>query len=213
MSGSETVLEDNSKLSRADRLFFKLESFLNLVGGMVIFLLVFLATANVLGRWFFSLPIDGYIDWVEQAMAFMAFLGIAYTKRMGGHIRMDIVVGHLHGRVLWLVELLSVFLMFLVTLVLIYGSYLHFWRAYSIGDSSLDINLPTWPAKLVVPIALTVLALRLILQMWAYLRAVKEGGDQPVAVPLIENAATVAAKEAESVMGDIENNRNGESAK
>jgi len=94
--------------------------------------------------------------------------------------------------------------MFLVTLVLIYGSYLHFWRAFSIGDSSLDINLPTWPAKLVVPIALSVLALRLLLQMWAYLRAVKEGNDGPIAVPLVENAATVAAKEAEAVMGEIE---------
>jgi len=202
MSGSATVLEDKSKLSLADRLFFKLESFLNLIGGLVIFLLVFLATANVLGRWIFDMPINGYIDWVEQAMAFMAFLGIAYTKRLGGHIRMDIMVGHLKGRVLWLVELFSIILMFLVTLVLIYGSYLHFWRAYTIGDSSLDINLPTWPAKLVVPIALSVLALRLILQMWAYMRAVKEGGDEPIAVPLIENAATVAAKEAEAVMGD-----------
>jgi TRAP-type C4-dicarboxylate transport system permease small subunit len=203
MSGSATILEDDSKLSIADRLFFKLESLLNFVGGAVIFLLVFLATANVLGRWLFSLPIDGYVDWVEQAMAFMAFLGIAYTMRLGGHIRMDIMVGHLHGRLLWTVELVSVCLMLMVTLVLIYGSYLHFWRAYDIGDSSLDINLPTWPAKFVVPLALTVLACRLLLQIWGYARAIKEGGDSPVAVPLIESAADVAAKEAEAVIGNI----------
>jgi TRAP-type C4-dicarboxylate transport system permease small subunit len=61
---------------------------------VVIFLLVFLATVNVLGRWLFFMPIDGYVDWVEQAMAFIAFLGIAYTKRLGGHIRMDILIGH-----------------------------------------------------------------------------------------------------------------------
>ncbi len=84
MSASEAVHEDSSILSFADRTFFRFESFLNLAGGIVIFLLVFLATANVLGRWIFSLPIDGYVDWVEQAMAFMAFLGIAYTKRLGG---------------------------------------------------------------------------------------------------------------------------------
>ncbi len=201
MSASATVIEDDSKLSIADRLFFQFESLLNLIGGVVIFLLVLLATTNILGRWLFSLPIDGYVDWVEQAMAFIAFLGIAYTKRLGGHIRMDIIVSHLHGRLLWCTELLSASLMLMVTLVLIYGSYLHFWRAYNIGDSSLDINLPTWPAKLVVPFALTVLALRLILQIWGYARAVKEGSDTPVAVPLIESAAEVAAKEAESVMG------------
>ena len=115
---------------------------------------------------------------------------------------MDMLVGHLHGRALWWVELISSTLMLLVTLVLIYGSYLHFWRAFSIGDSSLDIHLPTWPAKLVVPIALTILALRILLQIWGYLRAIGEGSMAPIAVPLIESAAEVAAKEAASVITD-----------
>lgn len=202
MAGSFTVLEDDTVLSRIDRIFHKLESWLTLMGGIVIFLLVFLATANVLGRWLFSLPISGYIDWVEQSMAFFAFLGIAFTQREGGHIRMDMLVSHIHGRSLWVTELISSVLMLLVTLVLIYGSYLHFLRAFQIGDSSLDINLPTWPAKLVVPVALSVLALRLLLQIWGYLRAIKQGGDQPVAVPLIEDAATLAEKEAASLLGD-----------
>lgn len=201
MSSPTDILEDQSKLSWLDRTFFKLESLLNLLGGIVIFLLVFLATANVLGRWLFNMPVNGYIDWVEQAMAFMAFLGIAYTKRLGGHIRMDILVSHLHGAKLWLVELLSSILMLFITLVLIYGSFLHFWRAYSLGDSSLDIDLPTWPAKLVIPFALSVLALRILLQIWGYSRALLSGSEQPVAVPLIEDAAAVAAQEAESLSG------------
>ncbi len=200
MSGSTSVLEDDTRLSFADRTFFRFESMLDLAAGIVIFLLVLLATTNVLGRWLFSLPIDGYVDWVEQAMAFIAFLGIAYTKRLGGHIRMDILISRLSGRLLWTVELITACLMLLITTVLIYGSYLHFWRAYDIGDSSLDIDLPTWPAKLVVPFALTVLALRLVLQIWGYARAIKTGGNQPVAVPLIESAAEVAAKEAETVL-------------
>ncbi len=201
MAASHTILEDDSALSRADLLFNKLEYGLTLIGGLVIFLLVLLATANVLGRWFFSLPISGYIDWVEQAMAFFAFLGLAFTQREGGHIRMDMLVGHIHGRPLWVTELISTVLMLIVTVILIYGSFVHFLRAYQIGDSSLDINLPTWPAKLVVPIALTVLAMRFILQIWGYSRAIKQGGNRPVAVPLIETAADVAVAEAESLIG------------
>ena len=46
------------------------------------------------------------------------------------------------------------------------------------------------------------LALRLLLQIWAYSRAMWQGGERPVAVPLIEDAASVAAAEAESVMGE-----------
>ena len=201
MSAAASVLSDNSTLSRLDRLFFRLESLLTLAGGFAIFLLVLLATVNILGRWIFSSPISGYVDWVEQAMAFIAFLGIAYTQRMGGHIRMDILVGKFRGRYLWFTEMVTTLLMLAVTSVLIYGSYMHFWRAYSIGDSSLDINLPTWPAKLVVPIALTILAMRLLLQLWGYLRALRQGGDTPVAVPLVESAAYVAAREASAVSG------------
>lgn len=204
MSAAASVLEDSTILSRADRWFFRFESFLNLAGGVVILLLVMLATVNVLGRWAFSSPISGYVDWVEQAMAFIAFLGLAYTQRMGGHIRMDILIGQLKGRALWFTELLTTVLMLAVTLILIYGSYLHFLRAYTIGDSSIDINLPTWPAKLAVPVALSVLALRFVLQIWGYCRALRQGGDEPVAVPLIESAAEVAAKEAESVSGHDE---------
>jgi TRAP-type mannitol/chloroaromatic compound transport system permease small subunit len=202
MSGKATVLEDDSLLSRIDRGLFRLEGVFTLIGGIVIFLLVLLASVNILGRWLFAMPVSGYIDWVEQSMAFIAFLGIAYTQRLGGHIRMDIVVGQLRGRRLWVAELLTSLLMLLVTLVLIYGSYLHFWRAYDLGDSSLDINLPTWPAKFVVTFALAFLAVRLLLQIWGYLRAIVSGAEHPVAVPLVESAADIAAREAESVLGD-----------
>jgi TRAP-type C4-dicarboxylate transport system permease small subunit len=99
-------------------------------------------------------------------------------------------------------ELLSVLVMLIITCVLIYGSFLHFLRAYQIGDSSLDINLPIWPAKLVVPVALTVLAVRLLLQIWGYWRAFKNNDSQSVAIPLLESAAVVAAAEAKAVMGE-----------
>lgn len=203
MSAKATVLTDDSWLSRLDQLFFKLESILTLLGGIIILALVFLAVTNVLGRWVFSLPVDGYIDWVEQAMAFMAFLGLSFTQREGGHIRMDILIGQLNGRYLWFVEALSTAVMLILSLLLTYGAYLHFLRAWTIGDTSLDINLPTWPAKLVVPIALAVLSLRLMLQLWGYVRACIRGDEEPAAVPLVEDAATAAAREAQSVSSDL----------
>jgi hypothetical protein len=44
-----------------------------------------------------------------------------------------------------------------------------------------------------------VLCVRLLLQLWGYARALRDGTEQPVAVPLIEDAATQAAHEAEHV--------------
>ena len=207
MAALATILSDDSKLSRMDRAYFKLEKALTLVGGSVILALVFLAVTNVLGRWIFSLPVDGYIDWVEQAMAFMAFLGIAYTQREGGHIRMDIVVGLLKGRALWLFELITVTAILILMLALVWGAWAHFDRSFDCArpwcsrDSSIDVSLPIWPSKLLVPIAFAVLCARLVLQAVGYGRAFVLGLANPVAVPLIQSVADQAKAEAEALEG------------
>ena len=43
------------------------------------------------------------------------------------------------------------------------------------------------------------MALRLVLQLWGYGRAVVKGLERPVAVPLVKSAAELAAEEAEHV--------------
>jgi TRAP-type C4-dicarboxylate transport system permease small subunit len=199
MSSSHSVNIDTSLLSRLDQRLFKLESSLNLVAGIVVMMLMLLAVVQIFGRKLFNYPVPGFIDWVEQAMAVFAFLGIAYCQRIGGHIRMDILVGRLRGRILWMSEFVSTLVMIFLSVALTYGSWLHFRRAFDIGDSSIDIALPVWPAKLMVPLALTLLTLRFILQAWGYLRAFLNNDTQPIAVPLIEDAATIAANEAKSV--------------
>lgn len=198
---SGNVREDASAVSRADRALFKLESGLNLAAGLVILAVMLLSVANILLRKFFNWPVPGYIDWMISAVPLMAFLGISFTQRLGGHIRMDLLVSKLKGRALWVAELVGVLGILLITLVLIYGSWDHAMRALNFGDSTGDIRLPTWPVKIVVPICLALLSVRLIMQMWAYGRAIRTGEDEPVAVPMIEDAASQAAHEAETVSG------------
>lgn len=198
MSLDSKIKTDQSLLSKVDQFFFKIEGYMSLMGGVVIFLIVMISTVNILGRWFFTMPVNGYIDWIEQFMAFFAFLGIAYTQREGGHIRMDMLVSKLRGRFLYVTELFTSLIILFLTLVLIYGSSLHFLRAYNLGDTSLDIDLPTWPAKLVVPVALTFLALRLIIQIWAYIRAIKNNDTDPVAIPQIEDPAAAVKSDNKS---------------
>ena len=207
------MLADGTLLSRIDRRLFQAESFLALIGGLAVFSLMLLAVTSVGGRNFFNNPIPGYVDWIEQAMPFIAFIGISYCQRLGGHIRMDIVMGLLRGRSLWIAEFIGALLLLLLIVLLIWGSWAHFdrsfdWSApYWSRDSSLDIRLPLWPAKILVPLAFSVLALRMVIQVWAYGRAILSGTSRPVAVPLIEDAVTVAANEASAVSGFESSNR------
>jgi TRAP-type C4-dicarboxylate transport system permease small subunit len=205
MSGSASVLTDNSLLSRIDQRLYKLETGLALLGGFTVLGLIILAVVSVAGRNLFSQPIPGYIDWIEQFMPLIAFMGIAYTQRDGGHIRMDMLVNQLKGRVLWFVEALTSIIILLLVLLLIWGSWSHFERSFDFSapmwsrDSSIDIGLPLWPAKLLAPVALSVLSVRLILQIWGFGRAFILNQTSPVAVPLAEDIETQARNEADQL--------------
>ncbi|ANP35380.1 C4-dicarboxylate ABC transporter permease [Phaeobacter gallaeciensis] len=207
MAGNAAVLEDDSLVSRLDRRLLQVEQVLALISGLAVFSLMVLAVVSVGGRNAFNAPLPGYVDWIEQAMPLIAFMGIAYVQREGGHIRMDIVIGALRGRALWLFELFSVLLILALMICLVWGSWAHFARSFDFAaplwsrDSSIDIGIPLWPAKLLAPVAFSVLCLRLVLQVWAYGRALVLGLDAPAAVPLIQDAAAQAAHEAEMLTG------------
>lgn len=200
-------------LSKADRWLFAVETGFNLVAAASIFGLMFLGVAQVLGRillWingglveefgidpgiWFSIP--GYIDVMEQAIAIFAFLGIAYCQRMGGHVRMDLVLRGLSKRGLWMSEFLAILFSLFVVAVLVYYSFTHFERSYVSGDSTIDVQLPVWPSKLLVTIAFSLLWLRLVLQLIGFFRLNLNPEADPVAVPTIQTIEEIAAHDIE----------------
>ncbi|GGH31098.1 TRAP-type mannitol/chloroaromatic compound transport system, small permease component [Cribrihabitans marinus] len=207
MAGHASVLEDLSILSRLDRALLRLERAFALLSGLAVFSLMLMAVVSVSGRNAINAPLPGYVDWIEQAMPLIAFLGISFVQREGGHIRMDIFISRLRGRALWLFELVSVLLILVLMMALVWGSWAHFLRSFDFGaplwsrDSSIDIGIPLWPAKLLAPVAFSVLCLRLALQVWGFGRALVLGLETPVAVPLIQDAAKQAMAEAEQLDG------------
>ena len=203
MATATLVLSDDSTLSKLDRSFLKVERVLALMSGLAVFALMLLAVVSVGGRNAFNQPLPGYVDWIEQAMPLIAFMGVAYVMREGGHIRMDIVVGQLKGRTLYAVEFFTTLAVLFLMVLLVWGTWSHFERSFDFAapmwsrDSSMDIALPIWPAKLLAPIAFGSLCLRLCLQLWAYGRAVMTGNA--IAVPLIPDAAQQAQMEADQL--------------
>ena len=182
-------------LGRADRLLAAVENWLNLCAGVLIFALMFLGMVQIVLRTVFRAPIFGYIDIVEVSMVGFAVLSVAFVQRVGGHVRMELLVSRLKGRPLWIAEAAGAALAIFIVAVLIPYSYRHFERALEFGDSTIDIEIVTWPAKLVVPVALGVLLLRLSLQLGDYLRLAADPSLKAVAVPMLKDAEALAAEE------------------
>jgi C4-dicarboxylate transporter DctQ subunit len=187
-------------LRRADAILTPVEDAFNLIAALAVFFLMFVGVAQIVGRTVFDFAIYGYIDWIEQASALFAFLGIAYAQRLGSHIGMDLTMSW-RTEVRWKVELFGVTVAIAIISVLIFASFTNFLRAYSIGDSTMDIRLPTWPAKFMVPLALSVLWLRLALQVCGYLRMIAHPDAQPVAVPKLITLETQVQDEIAEVLG------------
>jgi len=187
-------------LRTADKVLSHAEDSLNLIAAAAVFFLMFVGVAQIVGRTVFDFAIYGYIDWIEQASSLFAFLGIAYAQRLGSHIGMDLTMGWKPAS-RWKIELFGVLVIIVIVSVLIYASFTNFLRAYQIGDSSMDIQLPTWPAKFMVPLALSVLWLRLVLQICGYVRMIRHPDAEPVAVPKLITIETQVKDEIAEVLG------------
>ena len=91
--GQRSVSERPVTYIRFDGWLAHVENAFNLFAAGAILSLMLLAVVQVIGRLLFNTPVPGFIDITEQAMAIFAFAGVAYCQRVGGHIRMEIVLG------------------------------------------------------------------------------------------------------------------------
>lgn len=192
---------DAPSLSRYDRVVAVVEDALNLVAALAIFALMLLGVAQITLRKFVNAPIVGYIDLVELSMATFAFLGAAYCQRLGAHIRMDMVIGSLRGRSVWLLEVVGTVIALIVVGVLVWFGWEHFLRSYQLGDTTIDAEYPVWPSKLLVPVAFALWFLRLGLQLYGFLRLAARPDADPVAVPVTKDAAEQARAEIREALG------------
>ena len=171
-------------LDRLDRGLQVVEFVSAVVAGVVIFGVMWVGVAEIFLRKGFNSPLYGQLDFIEQTMALYTLLPISYCYRKAGHIRVDVVAGHFKGRGKWIAELGASIAAFALVVALLPGILHFFDNAYYIGDSTINTQWPTWPSKLVPVVGFTILAVRIALELWAYIRLVADPDAEPIAVPI-----------------------------
>lgn len=207
-SGSEAILERPPEdglgqvVWRLDRLLRWPEDAFNFIAAMAIMLLMLMGVIQIVAglRWLFNAPIFGYIDAIELAMPILAIIGIAYCQRQGTHIRMDILIGRFKGRPLWVIESCVALITLLLTVLLAIFAYAFFFDAFTLGDSTSDAELDTWPSKLLVPLAFGLLSLRLVVQFLGAFRLALSPDLIPVGVVVQKDIAEQAQEEIREAM-------------
>jgi|TARA_B110000444_G_scaffold241154_1_gene257236 TRAP-type C4-dicarboxylate transport system permease small subunit len=172
----------------------KVEDFLIIFSGVSIFIVMILTSFQIISR-VMGYPWPGYLELSELSISIFAFLGVAYAQRVDSHIRMELIVGNLKGRIRWFLEFCATLIGFIVIIILIKYSFLFALDSYQIGDTTYDYLYPTWPAKLLVPIAFSIWALRLLIEIFGYLRMLVFVNVEPLGIPVIKTAEELANEE------------------
>lgn len=98
-----------------------------IAGALALLAIGLLIAAQVIGR-MFGETLNGSDDLTAFAVAGSALLPLAYVFRAGAHIRVDLIIGHLKGSPRFVME----------ALVLLLGTGLAFFLAWSVGDLAYD---------------------------------------------------------------------------
>ena len=100
-------------LKLLDQKLSLIENSLVLFVGISIFIVMILTSIQIISR-VVGYPWPAFLELSELAISIFAFLGVAYAQRMDAHIRMELLVANLKGRIKWLVEFISTLVSFIV---------------------------------------------------------------------------------------------------
>lgn len=191
-------------LERVHSIWCRIEDACAYVAAVLIAVAMTLTVVEVLSRKLLNAPLPGIIDMFNLGMAAVAFLGASQCQRMGGHVRMEMVVRRLSGRTLWFVESMTTLVAFGFVSAVGLASVDGVVRAYRVGDATMDLLLPVWPSKALISVALAVLSVRLALQLFDSLRLMIDPDGQPIAALPVVSVEELAREEIDDVIGKIE---------
>ena len=153
-----------------------IEDWLNLASVFIIMFLMFFATTEIVGRYLFNSPVPGHVEIVELIMAGVVFFGIAYTERVGGHVRMELFVTRvLKGRAYHSAEAITAALSLFVYIFILIYTFKASVFAFQIGDNTAYLYWPTWPSKFAVPLGSFFLCIRFLIEIIQHLAQAVSG--------------------------------------
>jgi len=133
-----------------ERFVFPLNGVTHRVGLAILLLMMFLTVGDVVGRYFFTLPIPGTFELTNFMLALVVFFSVGYTQIRRGHISIDVIVSRFSPRTQAIIDsityLFSLGLFSLVT----WQSAVHANRLFEGHNVSGILSLPIYPFLIAV---------------------------------------------------------------
>jgi TRAP-type C4-dicarboxylate transport system permease small subunit len=145
----------------------RVERTLMVLAMVALFFMMSLTTADAVGRYLFNSPITGAYEITEKYLMLISiFLGMSFTYRGAGFIRVTILMDRLPNWVKIPINYFALFFSIIYCVILIVGTFQYATRMYGHGTTLGSIySLPQWIGAAVIPLGLFLLGLFMIIDV------------------------------------------------
>jgi TRAP-type mannitol/chloroaromatic compound transport system permease small subunit len=157
----------------AVRLIERASSVVGIAGACLIVPLVLATCYEVFARYVFGAPTIWAYEVGYMLTGSHFLLGMAFTLKVGEHIRIDIFTGKFSARTRAIIDLAGYAVVLPLTVWLTLYLCRYFWTGWATNEKSGQsaLNMPVWPFRLVFIAAFLLLSLQVLVEMVKSIRA------------------------------------------
>lgn len=142
---------------------------------MVLFFMMLLGTADVIGRYLFNRPILGTFEIFEILLPAIVLLGLGYTQENRAHVRMEILISRLSIRTQTILNLITNGCALLISTLILWRGWVLTISYWHMGRRIPTIEIPMFLPQLLVPLGAFLLSLVLVVQILENIGELRKG--------------------------------------
>jgi TRAP-type mannitol/chloroaromatic compound transport system permease small subunit len=150
------------------RFIHKIMAITNAIGTAWVALITVLISCDIVGRVAFNSPITGVPEIVKVSIVAIAWMQMAHTLKVGGHLRSEIILDRLPSKGKAIVNLLAYTMGAFIFAMVIFSGWGNMIESWRIGEfeGELPVRVPTYPVRtlLLLGAALTSIQFLILLQ-------------------------------------------------
>jgi TRAP-type C4-dicarboxylate transport system permease small subunit len=145
----------------------RLNDYFSIIAGAVIGFTALIVIYEVVMRYLIKRPTTWVNDISEILLVYCTFLGAAWVLRVGGHIKVDIVVTMMRKRRQMLMGIVQDILSLFFCVVFTWITWESFWDSVVTQERTAGglFSVPLWAVYIVIPLGALLLSLQLIRQI------------------------------------------------
>lgn len=160
-----------------DKIVFMLNSITHKFSKLILFLLMFLTTFDVLGRYLFNKPITGTYELTGLAIALMVFFSLGMTQITKDHISIDFLTNKFPVKVRAVLNCITYVFLLILLLLTTWEITQYTQRVWKGNQLSGDLGLPLYIFIILATIGILFFALAILLDIFKSLLKVVQKNE------------------------------------